>query len=68
MQYTLLEQLIEMLKNRPKSLKTEEIANATKISVSSINKIECGTTKDPKLSTVIALHKFLSSKGIKADV
>lgn len=68
MTYTLLDETIAMLKNRPKSLKTEEIARNTGVSASNINKIEAGVTKSPTYKTLVALHKFLSSKGIKTDV
>jgi transcriptional regulator with XRE-family HTH domain len=64
----MLEEVKKMLQNRPKSLKTIEIAKSTGVSKSNINKIEAGTNENPAFKAVVALHKFLSSKGIKTDV
>lgn len=68
MTYTILAETVAMLKNRPRCLKTEEISEATGVTTSNINKIEAGKNTNPKFNTLVAIHRFLSSKGIKADV
>lgn len=67
MAYTLLDETVAMLKNRPRSLKTEEISKATGVTASNINKIESGSNSNPKFNTLTAIHSYLDSKGIKKD-
>lgn len=54
----MLEELIEELRSHDRA----EIAYKAGVSVSTVDKILSGANKDPKLSTVIALRKFLDDK------
>jgi len=55
----MLEELIEELRSHDRA----EIAYKAGVSVSTVDKILSGANKDPKLSTVIALRKFLDEKA-----
>lgn len=58
----MLEELVQDLRTHDRA----EIAYKSGVSVSTVDKIMSGANKDPKLSTVVALRKFLDEK--KAEV
>lgn len=58
----MLEELVQDLRIHDRA----EIAYKSGVSVSTVDKIMSGANKDPKLSTVVALRKFLDEK--KAEV